>query len=214
MSFDLATFYRPILLIKNNIYLLFSDASRPKSTKQGVKWKILPGNVQMSKQRRGQSSDLTCSHDKLDDIANKEVYMDFLATGNNEKLKDTNDNWNSIHVQLRKSFKKAGTLDQYGIPHLSLWTDLIMQGRVSGVNEEPDWNKHLDVVKVRPITKWLSGIEKVKGTNDLLATIMLQQEIRREEEWHKEQLQREKDKSRRQTEEKARHEERKVDKQH
>ena len=47
-----------------------------------------------------------------------------------------------------------------------------------------------DIVKVQPVPKQFSGIEKVKGTNDLLATIMLQQEIRREEEWHKEQLQR------------------------
>ena len=169
----------------------------------------MPENLQQSKHRR-QSSDYTCSDDELDE----EIYMDFLATGTNEKLKDVNDNWNSIHVQLRKSLEKAGTLDRYGIPHLSLWTDLIVEGRVSGVNEEPEWNKHLDIVKVPPVPKRLSGIEKVKGTHDLLTTIMLQQEIRREEEWRKEQLQREKEESRRQIEEKARNEERKIDKQH
>ena len=174
----------------------------------------MPGNVHMSKHRRGQSNDHVCSDDELDDIADEEAYMEFLATGTNEKLKDTNDNWNSVHVQLRKSLERAGTLDRYGIPHLSLWTDLIVEGRVSGVNEEPDWNKHLDIVKVQPVPKRLSGIEKVKGTNDLLATIMLQQELRREEEWHKEQLQREKDESRREMEKKARSEERKIDKQH
>jgi hypothetical protein len=168
----------------------------------------------MSKQTGGKRNDYSYSDDEIDDIADEEAYMEFLATGSNEKLKDTNDNWNSIHVQLRKSLEKSGTLDRYGIPHLSLWTDLVIEGKVSGVNEEPDWDKYLDIVKVQPVPKRLSGIEKVKGTNDLLATIMLQQEIRREEEWCKEQLQREKDESRREMGEKARNEERKVDKQH
>ena len=59
----------------------------------------------MSKQKRGQKNDHTCSDDELDDIADEEAYMEFLATGTNEKLKDTNDNWNSIHVQLRKSLE-------------------------------------------------------------------------------------------------------------
>ena len=156
---------------------------------------------------RGKNNDHTCSDDELDDIADEEAYMEFIATGTSEKLKDTNDNWNSIHVQLRKGLEKAGTLDRYRIPHLSLWTDLIIEGKVTGINEEPDWNKYVDIVKVQPVPKRFSGIEKVKGTNDLLATIMLQ-------ERHKEHLQREKDESRREMEEKPRNEERKIDKLH
>jgi hypothetical protein len=174
----------------------------------------LPGVLQTSKHRKVASLDGSDDDDDLDDIADEEAYMNFLANGTDDKLKDTNDNWNKVHVELRKSLEKARTLDRYGIPHLSLWTDLIIEGRVSGVGEEPDWSKHLDIVKVQPVPKRLSGMEKGKGTNDLLATIMMQQEIHREEEWRKEQLQREKEESRRQMEEKARIEERKSDKEH
>ena len=46
-------------------------------------------------------------------------------------------------------------------------------------DEEPDWIKYLDIVKVQPVSKRFTGIEKAKGTNDLLATIILQQENQR-----------------------------------
>ena len=120
----------------------------------------MPGVLQTSKHRKVASFDGSDDDDDLDDIADEEAYMNFLANGTDDKLKDTNDNWNKVHVELRKSLEKAGTLDRYGIPHLSLWTDLIIEGRVSGVGEEPDWSKHLDIVKVQPVPKRLSGMEK------------------------------------------------------
>ncbi|XP_028394592.1 uncharacterized protein LOC114518802 [Dendronephthya gigantea] len=189
-----------------------ADANRPKPAKQGVKRSILPGGLQTSKHKKVVSSE--CSDDDLDDIADEEAYMNFLANGPEDKLKDTNDRWNKVHVELRKTLEKAGTLDRYGIPHLSLWTDLIIDGRVSGVSEEPDWSKHLDIVQVQPVPKRLSGIERAKGPSDVLAAIMMQHEFHREEERRKEQLQREKEENRRQMEEKARFEERKAEREH
>lgn len=177
-----------------------------------MKRSIFSATLQTSKHRKATTSD--CSDDDLEDIADEEAYLNFLERGADDKLKDTNDKWNKVHVELRKSLEKAGTLDRFGISHLSLWTDLIIEGRVSGVDEEPDWSKHLDVVKIQPVPKRLVGVEKVKGTNDLLAALIMQQEIHREEERHKEKIQWEKEENRRQLEEKTRVEERKAEREH
>ena len=42
----------------------------------------------------------------IDDIADEEAYMNFLENGTDDKLKDTNVNWNKVHVEFRKVWKK------------------------------------------------------------------------------------------------------------
>ena len=139
-----------------------------KVPKKAVKRNILSGAKTASKQRKlAGCGDVDDVNDDDDDggIADEEAYLNFLDEGSDGKLKDANDDWNSVHVKLRKHLEKSGTLDRYGIPHLSLWTDFIMEGRVSGVGEEPEWSKHLDIVGIEPVPKHLSaGLGKQRGT--------------------------------------------------
>ena len=58
------------------------------------------------------------------------AFQKFLKGQGEGKLKSSNDSWNACHLELRKTLEQAGTLDRYGIKHLSLWTDLIRDGTV------------------------------------------------------------------------------------
>lgn len=76
----------------------------------------------------------------LGDDYDEEVYEKFIQ-GSVTDTKSENNKWNEVHIDLRKKLEKAGTLNRFGVVHLSLWTDLIMNGIVSGSEEEPDWSK-------------------------------------------------------------------------
>ena len=96
-----------------------------------------------------------------------------------------NNEWNEVHIDLRKKLEKTGTLNRFGVVHLSLWTDLIMNGIVSGSEEEPDWSKYRHITSVDPLPKWGSGLSVSRmGTSSSQDTItsLLQQEARRDEE--------------------------------
>ena len=63
---------------------------------------------------------------------------------------DENEVWNELHVQLVRDLEKKGVLWRYGGKHLKLWTDMILNGKVSGVGEEPVWEEHLDKILTPP----------------------------------------------------------------
>ena len=113
------------------------------------------------------------------------AFQKFLKGQGEGKLKSTNDNWNACHLELRKTLEQAGTLDRYGIKHLSLWTDLIQDGTLSGCHEEPDWTKYLHVVHVAPLPKRGMGFTRARGQNDVLTNFLLQCE--EERKWERQQ---------------------------
>ena len=48
-----------------------------------------------------------------------------------------NDLWNDIHCALVRDLEKKGILNRYGVKHLKLWTDQIIEGKSAGIGEEP-----------------------------------------------------------------------------
>lgn len=64
-----------------------------------------------------------------------------------------NDLWNDVHVSLVRDLEKRGVMWRYNIHHLKHWTDDIVSGKSSGVGDEPDWEKCIDIVKVPPKNK-------------------------------------------------------------
>ena len=102
------------------------------------------------------------------------AYQKFLKSKGEGKLKPGNSSWDTCHMELCKTLEQAGTLDRYGIKHLSLWTDLIQDGTLSGCHEEPDWTKYLHVVHVEPLPKRGMGFVRARGQNDVLTNFLLQ----------------------------------------
>ena len=64
-----------------------------------------------------------------------------------------NDLWNDVHVSLVRDLEKRGVMWRYNIHHLKHWTDEIVNGKSSGIGDEPDWDKCVDIVKVPPKNK-------------------------------------------------------------
>lgn len=165
------------------IHFLIVDGERTQSAKRSLTSSI---SSHVSSKR---SHDLV-GNDSDEDAKefDEEAYSKFQKPSNTSKssLKDNNATWNNIHVELRKKLEEKGQLSRFGMKHLRVWTDLIKNGEVSGPNEEPDWSKYKHIVDVEPITR--NAISKTgilgqaRGTSDLLTTMLLQQEIRREEE--------------------------------
>ena len=52
---------------------------------------------------------------------------------------------------------------RYNINHLKHWTDAIVDGKSSGVGDEPDWEKCIDVVHVPPKNARSSGASSVNS---------------------------------------------------
>ena len=71
----------------------------------------------------------------------------------NSQSTSENELWNNTHVQLVRDLEKKGTLWRFNSKHLTLWTDEIIKGNSAGINEEPDWEKHVEVVMVPPNSK-------------------------------------------------------------
>lgn len=124
-----------------------------------------------------------------------EAFNKFQNTSSAGKpaLKDNNAQWNKSHIDLRKSLEETGQLSRFGVKHLSLWTDLIQKGEVSGPKEEPDWSKHKHIIDIEPMPRHsvykgqasrLGAASTGSGSGsmtDLLTTMLLKQEMRREE---------------------------------
>lgn len=91
------------------------------------------------------------STDSDSGASNDEAAFQKFLKGQGEgkgKVKSRKDGWNAFHLELQKTLEQAGTLDRYGIKHLSLWTDLVQDGPLSECHEEPDWTKYLHTVHV------------------------------------------------------------------
>ena len=57
-----------------------------------------------------------------------------------------NELWNDTHITLVQDLEKRGTLWRYSSKHLKLWTDCIISGNSGGVNDEPNWEDHIEAV--------------------------------------------------------------------
>ena len=74
-----------------------------------------------------------------------------------------NELWNEVHVSLVRDLEKKGVMWRYNINHLKHWTDAIVDGKSSGVGDEPDWEKCIDVVHVPPKNARSSGASSVNS---------------------------------------------------
>ena len=82
--------------------------------------------------------------------------------------------------------ENIGTLDRFGVVHLRLWTDLIVNGTVSGVDEEPDWSRYRHIISVDPLPKrgarFSTPRMSASSSQDMITALMFQQEVRQKEE--------------------------------
>ena len=73
-----------------------------------------------------------------------------MQNGEKTATQEQNELWNEIHVNLVRDLERKGLLWRYGVKHLKLWTDIILDGKCSGVGEEPQWEEHLEQVIIPP----------------------------------------------------------------
>lgn len=73
-----------------------------------------------------------------------------MQNGEKTATQEQNELWNEIHVNLVRDLERKGILWRYGVKHLKLWTDMILDGKCSGVGEEPQWEEHLEQVIIPP----------------------------------------------------------------
>lgn len=67
-----------------------------------------------------------------------------MQNGEKTATQEQNELWNEIHVNLVRDLERKGLLWRYGVKHLKLWTDMILGGKCSGVEE------HLEQVIIPP----------------------------------------------------------------
>ncbi|KAL9985386.1 hypothetical protein ACROYT_G007782 [Oculina patagonica] len=152
-----------------------SDNMRDQKGKKSTKRCLMKNSPSTSKRVK---TDIDNDHDD-------EVYEKFVQ-GINTDSKNENSKWNEVHIDLHKKLEKIGTLDRFGVVHLSLWTDLIINGTVSGVEEEPDWSKYRHITSVDPLPRKGARLSisrtSASSSQDMLAALILQQEARREDD--------------------------------
>lgn len=78
--------------------------------------------------------------------------------------KPENELWNEVHVTIVRDLEKRGTLWRFSSKHLKVWTDEIVDGNSAGVNEEPDWDKHIEAVTVPPKSRRSVSPKEQKST--------------------------------------------------
>ena len=104
---------------------------------------------------------------------------------------EQNELWNEIHVNLVRHLERKGLLWRYGVKHLKLWTDMILDGKCSGVGEEPQWEEHLEQVVIPPKSRksipsssssTTSSSDIGKSDRGITELVMLQHQQRMEAE--------------------------------
>ena len=139
-------------------------------------------STQTTKRKLAISEKITDSDSEEDDYR----YEKFLKAQPlpSESKKKSNGQWNKIHVNLVRNLEKKGTRMRYGTQHLTLWTNMILEGRIS-MEEEPQWEKYVDQTDVLPM-KNTPGIapfgRRGQPLNELLCTMMYEDRIARREE--------------------------------
>ena len=97
-----------------------------------------------------------------------------------------NDLWNDVHCALVRDLeKKKGILNRYGVKHLKLWSDQIIEGKSAGVGEEPKWENYIDQVGISPkppprqsAQGEMASRQKSATTDDLLKAMIIQNQQR------------------------------------
>ena len=106
-----------------------------------------------------------------------------MQHGEKSATQEQNELWNEIHVKLVRDLESRGILWRYGVKHLKLWTDMIIDGKCSGVGEEPQWEEHLEQVIIPPKSSKRSPLlssstttssEGVKSDKSIIELMMLQ----------------------------------------
>jgi len=103
-----------------------SDNTRDQKGKKSIQQCLMTNSPSASKRVK---TDI--SNDDYD----VEVYEKLIQGPTCTDSKNENAKWNEVHIELRKTLEKLGTSDRFGVVHLSLWTDLIVNGTASGVYE-------------------------------------------------------------------------------
>lgn len=98
-----------------------------------------------------------------------------------------NDLWNEVHCALIRDLEKKCTVNRYGVKHLKLWTDQIIEGKSAGIGEEPQWENYIDKIGVppKPLARQspqaeMASKQKTATTDDLLKAMILQNQQRME----------------------------------
>lgn len=96
-----------------------------------------------------------------------------------------NDLWNDVHCTLVRDLEKKGIVNRYGVKHLKLWTDQIVEGKSAGVGEEPKWENYIDEIGVPPKPPArqspqgeMASKQKTATTDDLLKAMIIQNQQR------------------------------------
>lgn len=120
----------------------------------------------------------------LETSTSRKRALDFTnvnSDGGENKLKSSeNEMWNSVHVSLVHDLEKKGILGRYGVKHLKVWTDEIINGKSAGVGEEPIWHNFIDQVGVPPksprdsITADVQPRNSATSTDDLIKAMIIQ----------------------------------------
>ena len=106
-----------------------------------------------------------------------------MQHGEKSATQEQNELWNEIHVKLVRDLESRGILWRYGVKHLKIWTDMIIDGKCSGVGEEPQWEEHLEQVIIPPKSRKRSPLlssstttssEGVKSDKSIIELMMLQ----------------------------------------
>jgi len=132
------------------------------------------------------SSDTCNSEEDHEDTQDKRLVeaIDLVDKLSEKKGKDSkNELWNQCHANLLRDLEKKGTLWRYNHRHLKVWTDLISEGKASGVGEEPNWEEHIAYVNIPPKRKERpNSLASDSSTNadNLLKMMFLQNQQRME----------------------------------
>lgn len=121
-----------------------SDNTRDQKGKKSTKRCLMKNSPSASKRLKTDIGD----DDYDDDVYEKFMQGTTRADSKNEKAK-----WHEVHIELRKKLEKMGSLDRFEVVHLSLWTDLIVNGTIKGVDEEPDWSRYRHITSIDPLPK-------------------------------------------------------------
>ena len=96
-----------------------------------------------------------------------------------------NDLWNEVHCALVRDLEKKGIVNRYGVKHLKLWTDQIIEGKSAGVGEEPKWENYIDQVGIPPKPPArqspqgeMASKQTTATTDDLLKAMIIQNQQR------------------------------------
>ena len=123
------------------------------------------------------------------------MYLKNEASKLDQKKKDGNSKWNDYHIELIRFLEKKGTKSRCSAEHLVLWSNLLYEGRLSGPQEEPNWDQYASQLNSPPLPPANSSLfanRRNSANSDILTVLFarqdqLRKDERREQRLHQEQ---------------------------